>query len=85
MRVASKARAGVVLLIGLTACGLWSLTPTSPAALASRPEFTRLLVAAAIERTHHSVRYVSAYVHISYPGGDAPADTGLCTDEVIRS
>jgi uncharacterized protein len=43
------------------------------------------LVAAAIERTHHSVRYVSAYVRIPYPGGDVPADTGVCTDEVIRS
>jgi uncharacterized protein YijF (DUF1287 family) len=42
-------------------------------------------VAAAIERTHHSVRYVSAYVRIPYPGGDVPADTGVCTDEIIRS
>jgi uncharacterized protein len=43
------------------------------------------LSAAAIERTRHSVRYVSDYVHISYPGGDVPADTGVCTDEVVRS
>lgn len=85
MRIASKARAGVVLLIVLSACVLWSLAPSSPAALASRSEFTRRLVVAAIERTHHSVRYVSAYVHIRYPGGDVPADTGVCTDEVIRS
>jgi uncharacterized protein YijF (DUF1287 family) len=48
-------------------------------------EFLRKLSAAAIERTHHSVRYVSDYVHIPYPGGDVPADTGVCTDEVIRS
>jgi uncharacterized protein len=47
--------------------------------------FTRRLVAAAIERTHHSVRYVSEYVHIPYPGGDVPSDTGVCTDEIIRS
>jgi uncharacterized protein YijF (DUF1287 family) len=52
---------------------------------ASREQFTRRLVAAAIERTHHSVRYVSAYVRIPYPGGDVPADTGVCTDEIIRS
>ena len=50
-----------------------------------RQEFTRHLVAAAIERTHHSVRYVSAYVRIPYPGGDVSADTGVCTDEIIRS
>ena len=50
----------------------------------SREEFTRRLVAAAIERTHHAVRYESAYVGMSYPGGDVPADTGACTDEIIR-
>jgi len=52
---------------------------------ASRQEFLRRLVAAAVERTHHSLRYVSAYVRIPYPGGYVPADTGVCTDEIIRS
>jgi uncharacterized protein YijF (DUF1287 family) len=42
------------------------------------------LVAAAIERTHHSVRYLSAYVRIPYPGGGVPSDTGVCSDEIIR-
>jgi uncharacterized protein len=51
----------------------------------SHQDFLHKLVGAAIERTHHSVRYVSAYVRISYPGGDVPADTGVCTDEIIRS
>lgn len=51
----------------------------------SRQEFTSRLVAAAIERTHHTVHYVSDYVRIPYPGGDVPADTGVCTDEIIRS
>jgi hypothetical protein len=41
-------------------------------------------VAAAVERTHHSVRYVSNYVRIPYPNGDVPSDTGVCTDEIIR-
>jgi len=54
-------------------------------ATVGRQEFTLRLVAAAIERTHHSVRYVPEYVHIPYPGGDVPADTGVCTDEIIRS
>ena len=49
-----------------------------------RQAFTRKLVAAAIERTHHHVRYVSDYVRIPYPSGDVPADTGVCTDEIIR-
>ena len=51
----------------------------------SRSDFLRQLVAAAIERTHHPVRYVSEYVRIPYPGGDVPPDTGVCTDEIIRS
>jgi uncharacterized protein len=47
-------------------------------------DFTRQLVAAAIERTRHMVRYDPAYVRIPYPNGDVPADTGVCTDEIIR-
>jgi len=50
-----------------------------------RREFLRKLSDAAIERTSHTVRYDPAYVSIPYPGGDVPADTGVCTDEIIRS
>ena len=53
--------------------------------LRAREEFVKKLVSAAEERTHHAVRYEPAYVRIPYPGGDVPADTGVCTDEVIRS
>ena len=53
-------------------------TPTQRAFLAR-------LSAAAIERTTHTVRYDPAYVRIGYPGGDVPAATGVCTDEVIRA
>jgi uncharacterized protein YijF (DUF1287 family) len=51
----------------------------------TQQEFLRRLSAAAIERTHHVVRYNPAYVRIPYPGGDVPADTGVCTDEIIRA
>src|SRR5246127_1985399 len=52
---------------------------------AARPSaFTQQLVAAAIERTQHTVRYDPAYVRIPYPNGDVPAGTGVCTDEIIR-
>jgi uncharacterized protein YijF (DUF1287 family) len=51
---------------------------------ASRADLTRQLVAAAVERSHVHVRYVADYVPIPYPGGDVPADTGVCTDEIIR-
>ena len=58
---------------------------TVPASSTSRQEFLRQLVSAAVERTNHSVRYDPAYVGIPYPGGDVPADTGVCSDEIIRS
>ena len=51
----------------------------------SEETFLEKLSAAAIERTHHTVRYDPKYVRIPYPGGDVPADTGVCTDEVIRA
>ena len=50
----------------------------------NRQEFTHRLVGAALDRLNHTVRYDSAYVSIPYPGGDVPADTGVCTDEIIR-
>lgn len=40
---------------------------------------------AAVRRTQLTVRYDPAYVRIPYPNGDVPTDTGVCTDEVIRS
>lgn len=48
-------------------------------------DFLKHLSAAAIERTQHTVRYDPGYVAMSYPGGDVPADAGVCSDEVIRS
>ncbi len=57
----------------------------TPRGVESRGSFLHRLVTAAIERTHHSVRYDPAYVHIAYPGGDVPQDTGVCSDEIIRA
>jgi uncharacterized protein YijF (DUF1287 family) len=61
------------------------IAQVKPAQTAARQEFLKRLVAAAVERTHHVVRYDPAYVRIPYPGGDVPGDTGVCTDEVIRA
>jgi uncharacterized protein YijF (DUF1287 family) len=52
---------------------------------ASRQVFLRQFAAAALERTQHAVRYDPAYIHLAYPGGDVPAGSGVCTDEVIRA
>jgi uncharacterized protein len=47
--------------------------------------FLDALVEAAVERTTYEVRYDPTYFNIAYPGGDVPAEVGVCTDEVIRS
>jgi uncharacterized protein YijF (DUF1287 family) len=48
-------------------------------------QFLKKLSAAAIERTHHVVRYDPGYMTIAYPGGDVPPETGVCTDEIVRA
>ena len=58
---------------------------TRPSQADAQHDILLELSAAAMERTHHPVRYNGAYVRIPYPGGDVPPDTGVCTDEVIRS
>ncbi|HEV3305165.1 MAG TPA: DUF1287 domain-containing protein [Candidatus Sulfotelmatobacter sp.] len=80
-------RRGRRWLIPLVLCAtfLHGAVPQASPAAQSRKEFLRRLVVAAVERTHHAVRYVSEYVRIPYPGGDVPPDTGVCTDEIIRS
>lgn len=50
-----------------------------------KPAFYEKLVKAALFRATQDVRYDPAYVSIEYPGGDVPAETGVCTDVVIRS
>jgi uncharacterized protein YijF (DUF1287 family) len=71
-----------LLLISTSAIG-WA--QTRPSQTDRQQEFLKRFVAAAIERTNHIVRYDAAYVPIPYPGGDVPADTGVCTDEIIRA
>ena len=72
-------------ILGLSASARLDVAQSNSISESRRREFLQHLIAAAIERTHHVVRYDPAYVRISYPGGDVPADTGVCTDEIIRS
>lgn len=83
MNCTSRLSASALLLV-VSALGARASAQASTDAR-SRALFLKRLVNAAVERTHHSVRYDPAYVRIPYPGGDVPADTGVCTDEVIRS
>lgn len=43
------------------------------------------LADSALTLTKNQVRYDPAYRRISYPNGDVPAHTGVCTDVVIRA
>jgi len=60
------------------------LLSIAPFAIANA-DFSEVLVTAAVERTSHSVTYDGSYFSIDYPGGDIPANLGVCTDVVIRS
>ncbi|MBN1764670.1 MAG: DUF1287 domain-containing protein [Sedimentisphaerales bacterium] len=48
-------------------------------------DFFTQLAQAAMERTSYAITYNPAYFKLDYPGGDVPADKGVCTDVVIRS
>lgn len=68
-----------MLIVGMLCTAMLAQT-----GVATQAAFTAQLVAAAVARSKVKVRYVSDYVGIAYPGGDVPADTGVCTDEIIR-
>lgn len=62
-----------------------ALAEASRSKLSDAGSFAAKLARAALERTKSTVRYDGAYVKIAYPNGDVPSDTGVCTDEIIRS
>ena len=65
---------------------LWVLSHVLGAQETADPAgFADRFVKAAEHRLARTVRYDPAYVVLDYPGGDVPADTGVCTDEVIRT
>jgi hypothetical protein len=77
---------GQAVLAVLFACDVGLASPQTTVLDANSHQiFLHKLVVAAIERTHHAVRYDPSYVRIPYPGGDVPEHTGVCTDEVIRA
>lgn len=80
-------RTHVVALV-VVACAALATTLISqaprPAPAPRLDDFTARLVAAANGRPKVTVRYDPKYVRIAYPGGDVPAGTGVCTDEIIR-
>lgn len=77
-------RLALLLVKLVLSCHVLLLAQT-PHGADAHEQFLHRLSDAALERTHHSIRYEPAYVRIPYPGGDVPPDTGVCTDEVIRA
>jgi hypothetical protein len=83
-----KRRTWLLLALAIVSVEAQSTRELAEQARKHMPEdgrFATRLVHAALDRTHQVVRYDPAYVRLDYPGGDVPADTGVCTDEVIRS
>jgi uncharacterized protein len=64
---------------------LVSLSTLAAKDTSATPEFVRQTLAAAMEQTVRPVRYDGSYRRIPYPGGDVPADIGVCTDVLIRA
>jgi len=48
-------------------------------------DFYNRLADSALVLTEQKVQYDPAYIQIDYPGGDVPADKGVCTDVIIRA
>lgn len=73
-----------IITILLTVWALTEILSAQESTIDSK-KFAERTVEAAGDRLEHEVRYEPAYVVLDYPGGDVPADTGVCTDVVIRT
>lgn len=67
----------------LSALGL-PLLPTLPLVEAEQ-QWSRKLIRAARKQIGVTLGYDPSYVTLSYPGGDVPRESGVCTDVVIRA
>ncbi|PLP56876.1 DUF1287 domain-containing protein [Mesorhizobium loti] len=76
-------RRTVLKSMALAACPVLLARPAS-AAPETQPWTTRL-VDAALGQVGVTVIYDPAYVRLDYPGGDVPAERGVCTDVVVRA
>lgn len=79
----------LTLCLANFACGQ-NRGPASPAAAKPsiaelEPRHVRSIVENALEQTRITTGYTQDYIVIPYPGGDVPAETGACTDVVIRA
>ncbi len=81
-------RALALCLLLLNSCRASEVPAESadaPQRATAEPAPSLPLIAAARSRVGVTLYYDPAYVGLSYPGGDVPADRGVCTDVVIRA
>lgn len=69
--------------LALAAAGL--MPGHGPPSAQASPDWRRALVASARKQLGVTTLYDPAYTRIAYPGGDVPAERGVCTDVVIRA
>lgn len=71
----------LVMAMATTAVG----EPARPAARRLDTNFAQALIQAAVAQTSTPVTYDGSYRRIPYPGGDVPANIGVCTDLIVRA
>jgi hypothetical protein len=81
----SPMKAEVIAAVLYLGIGMGAVFAQGASDSAPQPIPAQKLVAAALDQTRHEVMYDPAYVRLKYPGGDVPADRGVCTDVVIRA
>ena len=74
-------------LLSLLALAMVTTAVGEPARPTAQPDatFTQALIQAAVGQTSTPVTYDGSYRRIAYPGGDVPANIGVCTDVIIRA
>ncbi len=74
-------------LLSLLALAIVTTAVGEPARPTAQPDatFTQALIQAAVGQTSTPVTYDGSYRRIAYPGGDVPANIGVCTDVIVRA
>jgi uncharacterized protein YijF (DUF1287 family) len=82
MRMGARTAIAVMLALAVIA------TAVSEPASTARPlgaDLSGKLIQAAVAQTATPVTYDGSYRQITYPGGDVPANIGVCTDLIVRA
>jgi len=79
----------LAIAIALIGCGSDRISPSSavekPPVVEILQGPLRSMIESAVQQTKTTTGYTQQYYSIAYPNGDVPAETGACSDVVIRS